>query len=252
MTGLLREELGYTGLVVTDALDMGAIRRGVGDVEGAILALAAGADSLCLSGREEIDVLDALRAGVAAAVTSGRLPFDRLAQAAGRVAATAAWAAAAVPATAERSVGLRSARRAIVVNGNARLGTGTPLIVQLSPVANMAAAEMPWGPHAPLRDMGCDAAFVEITEAVSASDPLAGHVGGPVVLVVRDARRYPWQQAVLERLLSARPDTIVVEMGLAGQRPAQAAGYLLTHGAGRVNAVAAAEVLLGCAGGGQY
>ncbi|MDQ1708829.1 MAG: beta-N-acetylhexosaminidase, partial [Frankiaceae bacterium] len=50
LTDLLRGELGFDGLVVSDALDMGAIRHGVGDVEGAVRAIAAGADALCLSG----------------------------------------------------------------------------------------------------------------------------------------------------------------------------------------------------------
>ena len=45
---LLREELGFTGLVVTDALEMKAISAGVGVEEGAVRAIAAGADALCL------------------------------------------------------------------------------------------------------------------------------------------------------------------------------------------------------------
>src|SRR2546430_12867502 len=45
--GLLREELGFTGLVITDALDMKAVSATVGMEEGAVLSLAAGGDALC-------------------------------------------------------------------------------------------------------------------------------------------------------------------------------------------------------------
>ena len=47
ITGLLREELGYEGLIVTDALEMSAITKGYGKSQAAILAIQAGADILC-------------------------------------------------------------------------------------------------------------------------------------------------------------------------------------------------------------
>ena len=100
-----------------------------------------------------------------------------------------------------------------------------------------------------LQSMGCESALVEMTGAGSGIDPLAGHCAGPVVLVVRDARRFPWQVQVAQRVLAARPDTVVVEMGLPGTPLAPARGYVETRGAGRVNAMAAAELLLGRADG---
>lgn len=245
LTGLLRRELGYDGVVVADALDMGAIRRGVGDVEGAVLAFAAGADALCLSSREELDVLDAIRAGVAAAVASGRLSADRLAEAAGRVRALAAWTAAPAEVARDNVIGREVARRAVRACGQVRLAHGDPVVVQLEPVPNMAAGVLPWGVAEPLRALGTDAVLVQVSEESADADPLAGHGGRPVVLVVRDAQRHEWQRAVLQRVCTARPDTVVVEMGLPGMPAPDAAGYLVTQGAGRVNAVAAAELLLG-------
>ena len=47
VTDLLRGELGFSGLVVTDALSMGAITQAYGD-EAALLALEAGCDLLLL------------------------------------------------------------------------------------------------------------------------------------------------------------------------------------------------------------
>jgi beta-N-acetylhexosaminidase len=91
---LLREELGFRGLVVTDALEMNAISRTVGVEEGAVRALAAGADALCLGhdlfDESVVSVRDALVAGV----RDGRLAEERLADAAGRVAGIAGWSSA--------------------------------------------------------------------------------------------------------------------------------------------------------------
>lgn len=48
LTGLLREDLGFTGLVVTDALNMGAITQAAGSEPPAVSALSAGADVLLM------------------------------------------------------------------------------------------------------------------------------------------------------------------------------------------------------------
>jgi beta-N-acetylhexosaminidase len=72
---------------------------------------------------------------------------------------------------------------------------------------------------------------------------LAPAVGRPLVLVVRDAHRHPWMVHVLHTLLRARPDAVVVEMGVPELRSGQV--YLATYGASRANGQAAAEVLAG-------
>ena len=61
-------------------------------------------------------------------------------------------------------------------------------------------------------------------------------------MVVRDAHRYPAVQAVVSELAAARPDTVVLEMGLPLWVP-PAGVHLATYGAARANAQAAAEVL---------
>jgi beta-N-acetylhexosaminidase len=67
LAGLLRGELGYEGLVVTDDLEMGAIENAMSVAEGARLALLAGADLLLICKehekvRETITGLDQARA----------------------------------------------------------------------------------------------------------------------------------------------------------------------------------------------
>jgi len=73
LTGLLRKELGFKGLVVTDALEMGGIARGYSAGEAAVRAIEAGADALLMPSDT-----DAAIKGVYAAVQSGRLTRARI------------------------------------------------------------------------------------------------------------------------------------------------------------------------------
>ncbi|NYI04918.1 glycoside hydrolase family 3 protein [Allostreptomyces psammosilenae] len=73
LTGLLREELGYSGVIATDALDMGAIRQHYADAEVPVLALEAGADLLLMPPNTAV-AFDA----VLAAVRQGRLTEERV------------------------------------------------------------------------------------------------------------------------------------------------------------------------------
>lgn len=73
LTDLLRGEMGFRGLVLTDALRMGAISEGYGVGESAVLALEAGTDVL-LAPEDVWETLDA----VEEAVISGRLTRERL------------------------------------------------------------------------------------------------------------------------------------------------------------------------------
>ncbi|MEN2466218.1 beta-N-acetylhexosaminidase [Ornithinibacillus sp. JPR2-1] len=49
ITGLLREELGFNGVVTTDCMEMNAISEGIGTAEGAVEALKAGVDLIMIS-----------------------------------------------------------------------------------------------------------------------------------------------------------------------------------------------------------
>ena len=79
LTGLLRQELGFGGLIVTDALVMEAIAGRYGAGEAAVLALEAGADLVLMPA----DAAAALEA-IAAAVKSGRLSQAQLERSAAR------------------------------------------------------------------------------------------------------------------------------------------------------------------------
>lgn len=73
LTGLLRADLGFDGLLLTDALTMGAITDGYGIGEASVRALEAGADVL-LSPKDVPLAIDA----VVAAVESGRVSAERV------------------------------------------------------------------------------------------------------------------------------------------------------------------------------
>ncbi len=73
LTGILREEMGFDGLIFTDALRMGAISRGYGAGEAAVLALEAGSDAL-LAPENVGEAIDA----VEVAVRTGRVTRARV------------------------------------------------------------------------------------------------------------------------------------------------------------------------------
>jgi beta-N-acetylhexosaminidase len=88
VTTLLREELGYRHLVITDDLEMGAIARHCEIEEAAVRAFLAGEDMLLICARPE-----AIRRGyhaLLAAAREGQLPQERMYESLKHIAATKA------------------------------------------------------------------------------------------------------------------------------------------------------------------
>jgi len=258
LTDLLRGELGFTGVIVSDGLEMQAVSERYGIPEAAVQAVIAGTDLLCLGREQDQLIFLAVKAALIAAVRSGRLPGERLEDAAARVAELRAWTAAAAPdasgtgragtgtagaGTASSPIGLAAARRAVSVSGPLP-APDRPLVVQLVPPSNLAAGPVPWG----LRSYVPAGSYREISTGTSA-DGLAGVVAGilaeargrTLIVVVRDAHRHPAAVGAAELILAARPDAVLVEMGLPVWRPA-AGSYVATYGAARSNSRAAAEI----------
>ena len=80
LTGVLRRELGFQGLVVTDAMDMGGITVRYAPGNAAVRAFLAGADALLMP-----PVPDAAYDALLAAVNSGQIPEQRLDDSVGRI-----------------------------------------------------------------------------------------------------------------------------------------------------------------------
>ncbi|MBA3297081.1 MAG: beta-N-acetylhexosaminidase [Acidobacteria bacterium] len=77
VTDLLKQELGYEGLVLSDDLEMKAIAARYGMEEATVMAIAAGCDAVLMCGDEQDTQARAIEA-VIRAVESGELPEKRL------------------------------------------------------------------------------------------------------------------------------------------------------------------------------
>jgi beta-N-acetylhexosaminidase len=229
LIGLLRSELGFQGLVMTDALEMRSISDTVGIAAGGVCALAAGADALCLGADREPSEVESLRAAIVRAIEGGGLAEQRVLEAAERVRETAAWASSPRRHH-DREAGAEAARRALRVEGDPSL-VGEPVVIELWPEPTIAAGEA----HHGLGELlGAETIRVGEGEPLPPLDRER-----PLVVVLRDAHRHPWQRELVP------PGSVVVETGLPEWRPPDARAFVATHGAGRANLQAAAELFAG-------
>ena len=227
---LVREELGYNGVLLSSAI---AIEAGQGNPDigtVAVRAFQAGSDLLLLGPANGEELTATIRASVTEAVRTGALSAELLETAAARVSALRAVAA-------PRTLGLDAARRAIRVTGPVAL-TAPAAVFELRAGGN-ALGESHWSLAERLAELDA----TESTVLVSEGDPVALPPTGPVVLVVRDAYRSPWQTAWLSAALAARPDAILVAVGMPDDVTPAIRASIRTYGAGAVNIEAAAEVL---------
>ena len=271
LTGLLREELGFQGLIVTDGIEMQGVSRKYGLAGATVRAIVAGSDAICVGGGLcDEQTASQLRDAIVAAVLSGELTEARLQDAAARVQRLAGWTVRTQTAVGARTadaavtirrevamlspVGMAAARRAVKLTVGADAPVlplqRAPHVVEFAPERNIAIGEeTPWGVGEPLGDLlhGTTRVRLDAGDVTGAADPaalvLAGSDDRPLVLVVRDVHRHPWIATALARTLAVRPDAIVVEMGL----PVAISGglHIATYGATRSCGQAAAEVIAG-------
>jgi len=267
VTGLLREELGFDGLVVTDSMSMQAVAATFGVGPASVSALAAGVDMICVNADPPTQL--AIRDALVAAVRSGELSADRLAEAAGRVltlarsgvgrvaAAEAASAIARAGSSGRTDHGTGAGRRAadagLLVAGVSLPLPQAPFMVELagprrgvdSEAGSLLAAVRRRQPEADgvsLRGVGdTDRPTPDaIREAVAAAGT------APLVVVVRDGQRSITQTEAVNLLRTLRPDLILVGVGATYDRSlAGTGGYLGTRGAAAANLDAAARALVG-------
>ncbi|GIH91821.1 glycoside hydrolase family 3 protein [Planobispora siamensis] len=257
---LLRAEMGFEGVIITDGIEMQAVSGPFGIGGASARAIAAGADAVCIGG-EHADEQTAVEArdAIADAVLEGWLPEERLADAARRVGALAAWGTpgptppVAPSRPGDVPIGLVAARRALRITRRSAADVlplpAPPHVVELAPEMNLAIDKAtPWGVGEPLGKLlpGTTVTRLDAPAATGGAieAALGSAAGRPLVAVVRDAHRHLWQEDALNHLLAARPDTVVIEMGLPG-RSDLGAVHIATHGSARVCGQAAAELLAG-------
>jgi beta-N-acetylhexosaminidase len=83
VTGLLREELGYAGVVVTDALEMGALAKRWSPAQISVLAAGAGCDLLAFCSGHDAQV-EAME-GLIRRIEAGEIPFKEVEASGSRV-----------------------------------------------------------------------------------------------------------------------------------------------------------------------
>ncbi|RXZ47866.1 hypothetical protein ESP57_15200 [Agromyces fucosus] len=247
LNGLLRGELGFDGVIVTDALDMKGASGVHGIPEAAVRALAAGCDLLCIgsdnSAAEMAEIVDA----VEAAIASGRLPEERVRDSAARVRALAVDsvrvpAGPVLPAVIEpqhdadeigRVIGafeVTDASRDRLAR-SPRVGT----VVRVDTVANIAVGVAPWGPFA-AEDVATrtswlgEAVTVAVSERQGLVDPAA--LEGTVLVVGKDLHRFAFARAAIDALRAVRDDVVTIDMGWPSNDRAYA--DISTFGASRL------------------
>lgn len=239
---LLRLELGFDGVLVSDALEMKAIADAYGEAAGARIALAAGADQVIVA-VPDLEVTLGCRDAVLDALHSHVLSEERVWEAAGRVRRlaeryatprheVAAW---------DADAGLEAARRAV----HART---LPPPIRGAHVVDLFPAPHPalnWGGEdllTELRAIDPTATGTALSEEPTDPAALADSIlreGAPLVVATSDAGLHPWQARLRDTLTARRPDAVLVDTGLPE------GGALCSYGRGRVNLRAVAEVLAG-------
>jgi beta-N-acetylhexosaminidase len=244
LNDLLRGELGFSGVVVSDALDMAGASGALGMAGAAVAALQAGCDLLCLGTENSDDQLADIERAVSSAVVDGTLAADRVRDATSRVRGLATDLDAAREASGQPpdSVAPWTKGEAELVrtfdiqpwaaDWRAR-ASGRYTVVRLEANPNIAVGATPWGPFATLcpepfdklrtapdegrfDELSAHSAFAAqsawlLSAEQSALPPLLPEQ--PVLVVGRDIHQHSFAREAVDRLRSAHVDVLVVDMG---------------------------------------
>ncbi|MDF5754767.1 glycoside hydrolase family 3 N-terminal domain-containing protein [Spongiactinospora sp. TRM90649] len=246
---LLRDEIGYDGVVISDALEMhGVLNHASSLPAAAVGALRAGVDALCLGAEQYEDATRAVVDAIVAAAESGELTVERLEEADRRIRTMARdypgtpGLPGSADTSAERSIGRAAAWGATRVEGDVSIAGGGVRLVTFDDRTSIAAGPVPWGIARELREAGVAFADHVLSPPIHDLPDLSD--AGPtdvVVAVVRDLPRHPESAEVFARLRV--PRLIVVDMGYPGTEYPRASGVIRTFGASRASAAAAVRAL---------
>jgi beta-N-acetylhexosaminidase len=256
LTGLLRERLGYTGLILTDALDMGAIKRDRPAADAAVEAFEAGADMLLVAGitREDRAHLGEGPPALLAAVKSGRISQQRLGASVLRILEAKARrgilspqpAARPIDEQAHRELALEVARKAITLQRDdahlmpLRAEQRVLVVVPDAPTRSEVQDD-----HLASSLLDAVRQFAPNATGASASNAVEkARPADVVVLGTYDLAQDPAQQALAQSLIATGKP--VVGVALRGPYdPAFLPTILAAYGDRPVHLQAAAEALFG-------
>ena len=228
LIGLLREELGFSGVIVSDALDMAGASASRGIPDAAVRALRAGCDLLCLGTDNTDEQLTDIEDAVSKANTSGILGAERVQDGADRVQSLASDLLTSRPPIPEPSNsdawagGEPELMKAFDVQPAAWKWRTRPSarysVVRLETNANIAVGSTPWGPFAELAwdsHSATNAAFAAHPQfEVTQGQPAPALSPAEAVLIVgRDIHRHTLARAAVDRLRDKHAYVLVVDMG---------------------------------------
>lgn len=268
LTGLLRDQLGFDGLIFTDSLSMDAIDRRYGLAETAIRCKAAGVD--VLESNESLDRQLVRHAALTGAIESGDLPaglftrtWERLEQVRNGYALGEAAPSLGPQPDWWRREAAAIARRTIAVAGGGPFRPIAPseraLVVDFQRLRT-TEAEDPFNRGGVIREAARHL-LPNATVATLAHTPVAEDVAlaidaadadDPDVLVIltRDAVDLPYQVEIARLVAAAAPDARVIHVALRGPYDAGILGdvesTLLTFGDPAVTLYGLVDVLTGC------
>lgn len=232
--------MGFEGVIVTDALDMAAIRETVGAGPGAVQALLAGADLLCVgnprnhgaaaaSDQDERDFRE-VQSAILAALDDGTLPVAVLERAAARVRELGeSLARGGVPGRPDDAGGSEPepfdaasvARAAVTIDGAVAAAPGPRVVLDVRGRSTMAvdgdadyvADTLASGGRVVRVDVG---AMTDDARTRAIADALAFRARRPVVALVDAVGVDGAQRHAVEQVGAVRPDAVVVNVGMPG------------------------------------
>jgi len=200
----LRGVLDFDGLIVTDALDMGAIGGATKIHESALKALGAGSDLLCFSGMgDQSQFVSSSFDWIKSAVDSGALPTKSLEESEQRI---ISWRSVnKTKGVATAAVDFKDLIHGFEVSGSVELEPGAINLVEIGTKPTIAAGDVSWGVHRELRAVGiaCD---IHASDAETLATK-------KLVVAFRDAYRDAPLLATLKRLNERFPEAIFIDMG---------------------------------------
>jgi beta-N-acetylhexosaminidase len=226
---LLRDELGFGGVIVSDALDMAGASGDIGIPEAAVRALDAGCDLLCIGSETTAEDVDELERVILLAIEDGRLSAARVQDAADRILALADDLAtdrgrAPIPVADSASdlmaddvkrvvaaFDVQDSARSILSHRNAALR-----LVRIETGTNVAVGLAPWGPN-PEPAITGDHAGSPWQDATTVSPgsavKLVPESDAVVIAVGRDIHRHDFARSTVDALRAEHPAVVVVDMG---------------------------------------
>jgi beta-N-acetylhexosaminidase len=251
LTDLLRKQMHFAGVCLTDCMEMDAIVKTIGGPQAAVAAIAAGADAILVS--RTLAAAKAIARGIVGAVRSGALSQARLEEAYARVRALRESLASPIALDAphpDAAVGDEASKRAITaVRGYRKLDPVQHIVISFegtmfvpgavgliskyySLAANhqMPELKLPFDPTGNL----VDEAIGKVRES-----------GRTPIVLTRRAHIHARQAAAVEQILKTFPETVLVSL----QEPydalmfPQAQSVLCTYGDERTCIEGLASVL---------